>query len=63
MRGTNVQLMYFKCHKVNFRRGILIDWIKKKKVSINPKNVLNMGNVLNMQQLLHYIMEKLSGIQ
>ena len=35
-------MMYYKCHKVNFRRGSsYIDspvWIKKKKVTINPKN-------------------------
>ena len=40
MRGSNfifdsVQLMYYKCHKVNFKRGGSYigspDWIKKKK--------------------------------
>ena len=34
--------MYYKCHKVNFRRGgSYIDspyWIKEKKTTINPKN-------------------------
>ena len=38
----SVQLMYYKCHKVNFRRdGSYIDspdWIKKQKVTINLKN-------------------------
>ena len=38
----SVQLMYYKCHKVNFKRGgSYIDspeWIKKKKIKINPKN-------------------------
>ena len=38
----SVQLMYFKCHKVNFKRGgSYIDspvWLKNKKVTINPKN-------------------------
>ena len=38
----SVQLMYNKCHKVNFRRGGSYidsqDWIKKKKATINPKN-------------------------
>ena len=38
---NSVQLMYYKCHKVNFRRaGSYIDsrvWIKKKKETINPK--------------------------
>ena len=37
-----VQLMYCKCHKVNFRRSSSYidssDWIKKKKATINPKN-------------------------
>ena len=46
-RGTNfifdsVQLMYYKCHKVNFKRGRSYinspDWIKKKKTTINRKN-------------------------
>ena len=46
MRGSDfifdsVQLMYYKCHKVNFRRGGSYidspDWIKKKKATINPK--------------------------
>ena len=43
MRGSDfifdsVQLMYYKCHKVNFRRGDSYidspDWIKKKKATI-----------------------------
>ena len=46
MRGSDllysVQLMYYKCHKVDFiRSGAYIDspdWIKKKKATINPKN-------------------------
>ena len=37
-----VQMMYYKCHKLNFRRGgsyiDFPDWIKKKKTTINPKN-------------------------
>ena len=37
-----VQLMYYKCHKVNFKcGGSYIDspvWIKKKKATINSKN-------------------------
>ena len=46
MRGSDfifdsVQLMYYKCHKVNFRRGGSYidsqDWIKMK-ATINPKN-------------------------
>ena len=46
MRGSDffysVQLLYHKCHKINFKRGGLhIDspnWIKKKKATTNPKN-------------------------
>ena len=47
MRGSDfifdsVQLMYYKCHKVNFKCGGSYidspDWIKKKKTTINPKN-------------------------
>ena len=38
----SVQLMYYTCHKVNFKRGVSYidspDWIKKKKATINPKN-------------------------
>ena len=34
--------MYYKCRKVNFRRGgsyiASSDWIKKKKATINLKN-------------------------
>ena len=44
MRGSefifdSIQLMYYKCHKVNFILGVLYtdppDWIKTKKVTIN----------------------------
>ena len=47
MRGSNfifysVQLIYYKCHKVNSRHGGPYidspDWIKKKKVTMNQKN-------------------------
>ena len=47
MRGSDfifdsVQLMYYKCHKVNFKRGDSFidspDWIKKKKAAINTRN-------------------------
>ena len=47
MKGSDfifdvVQIMYCKCHKVNFNRGgsniDSPDWIKKKKATINPKN-------------------------
>ena len=37
-----VQLMYYKCHKENLKHGgsyiDSLDWIKKKKATINPKN-------------------------
>ena len=47
MRGSDfifdsVSFMYYKCHKVNFKRyGSYIDsldWIKNKKATINPKH-------------------------
>ena len=47
MRGSDfifdsVQLLYYKCHKINFRRGGSYtnsrDWIKNNKATINPKN-------------------------
>ena len=47
MRGSDfifdsVQLLYYKCHKINFKRGGSYndspDWIKKKKATLNPKN-------------------------
>ena len=47
MRGrdfifNSVQLMYCKCHKVNFKRGGSYidspDWIKNKKATINSQN-------------------------
>ena len=35
-----VQLLYYKCHKINPNRGATyidsLDWIKIKKVTINP---------------------------
>ena len=38
----SVQLIHYKCHKVNFKWGGSYinspDWIKKKKATINPKN-------------------------
>ena len=38
----SVQLLYYKCHKENFRReGSYTDspdWMKKKKATINSKN-------------------------
>ena len=50
MKGSDfifdsVQLMYYKCHKVSFKRGGLYidspDWTKRKKSTINPKNADN----------------------
>ena len=41
----SVQLMYYKCYTVNLKRSSSYidfpDWIKKKKVTINPKNTDN----------------------
>ena len=47
MRGSNfifvcAQLLYYKCHKINFKLGRLYigspDWIKRKKATINDIN-------------------------
>ena len=47
MRGSDLsfdsaQLLYYKCHKINFKLGgsyiYSPDWIKKKKATINLKN-------------------------
>ena len=47
IRGSNfsfdsLQLLYYKCRKINFKRWELYtnspDWIKKKKATINPQN-------------------------
>ena len=46
MKGSDfifdgVNLLYYKCHKINFKRGGSYiespDWMKKKKATINPK--------------------------
>ena len=38
----SVQLVYYQCHKVNFKRGGSYTdspgWVKKRKAKINPKN-------------------------
>ena len=37
-----VQLLYYKCHRINFNRGgsyiDSLDWIKNKKATINPSS-------------------------
>ena len=47
MRGSDfifgsIQLLYYKCHKVNFRSGSSyinsLDWIRNKKATLNLKN-------------------------
>ena len=47
MRGSDfifdsIQLMYYKCHEENFKRGGSCidspDWMKNKKATINLKN-------------------------
>ena len=47
MRGSDlifdsVQLLYYKCYKINFKRGgsyiDFPDWMKKKKATINTKH-------------------------
>ena len=50
-----VNLLYYKCHKINFKRGSSYndspEWIKTKKATINPK--MMMINVFNtLQELL-----------
>ena len=53
MRGSDflfdsVQLLYYKCNKIKFKRGGLYidspDWTKRKKATIN--NMINVFNVL-----------------
>ena len=34
-----INLLYYKCHKINLNRGISLDWIKK--AAINPVNKKN----------------------
>ena len=60
MRGSDfifnsVQLIYYKCHKVNFKGGgSYIDspgWIKNRKATIIQK--MKTINVFNTKQLLH----------
>ena len=47
-----VQLLYYKCHKINPDRGGSYidssDWIKNKKATVNPANkkVINAFNAL-----------------
>ena len=40
----SVQLLYFQCRKINFKRGRSYigspDWSKKRKATINPKNTV-----------------------
>ena len=50
----SIQLLYYKCHKINFKCGSSYidspDWIKMKIATINPENI---DSVFNTQQLLH----------
>ena len=63
----SVQLMYYKCHKVNFRRvGSYIDfpdWIKKKKATINPKNTDDKCFQYAATVALNYEDERISNIK
>ena len=49
-----VNLLYYKCHKVNFKHGLSYidspDWIKKEKATKNPKHY---DDNFNMWQQLH----------
>ena len=58
MRGSDfifdsVQLMYYKYHKVSFKRGGSLIVILDKKQKSNNKSKMKMTNVFNTQQLLH----------
>ena len=57
----SVQLLYYKCHKINFKRdGSYIDstdWIKKKNNNNNIRKIQTINVLINC-----CIMEKLSGI-
>ena len=57
----SVQLLYYKCHKINFKRGgsyiDSTDWIKKKNNNNNIRKVQTINVLINC-----CIMEKLSGI-
>ena len=60
-----VQLLYYKCQKVNFKCGGLYidspDWIKKKNATINPRNRDDKLFRFAVAVALNY--GKLSGIQ
>ena len=68
----SVQLMYYKCHKINFKcGGSYIDcpyWIKKKKATINLKNTENKCFQYALTVALNYLeikcnSEKVSNIK
>ena len=50
--------MYYKCHKASFGHGGLyihsLDWIKKKKATINPKNKDNKCCQYAVMVILNY---------
>ena len=47
MRGSikSFELLYHKCHKTNFKRGgsyiDSLDWLKTRKATINPRNIVD----------------------
>ena len=49
-----VQLLYYKCHKINPHRGGSYidspDWIKNKKATINPINKRDMNCFNTLKQ-------------
>ena len=57
----SVELLYYKCHKINFKRGgsyiDSTDWIKKKNNNNNIRKIQTINVLINC-----CIMEKLSGI-
>ena len=54
----SVQLLYYKCHKINLKRGGSYidspDWIKKKKATINPKNTDDKCFLYSVKVALNY---------
>ena len=47
MRGSikSFELLYYICHKTNFKRGgsyiDSLDWLKTRKATINPRNIVD----------------------
>ena len=63
----SVQLLYYKCHKINFKRGGSYvdspDRIKKEKATINPENANDKFFQYAVFQYVALNMKKLNHIQ